>query len=168
MGYDDIDNLDHDPKLAEALGHMVVTWAKAETAMLNVMACVLDAHFNTATVAWYRIPTFETRTRVLLGLIGEWQPQKYDKDTLRTAVTKLGKLARTRNHWVHGVWCRHDEKPETVIFDFRAPNGPKRRRPVKSADVQGHIHAVRNWTRELTDQVPIYYYPPSPSPGKSP
>ena len=37
MTFDDLDNLDHDPKLAAALGNMVVAWARADTALVKLM-----------------------------------------------------------------------------------------------------------------------------------
>jgi hypothetical protein len=35
MTYLDVDNLDHDPDLAIAMGNMVVAWARAETAQFK-------------------------------------------------------------------------------------------------------------------------------------
>ncbi len=150
MGYTDLDNLEHDTKLAEALGNMMIAWAKAETSLLYTFSCVSGIHVNKAMMAYYRIPTFEARTKVILALIADWETNEYDPATVKAAVTKLSKLSSTRNGWVHSVWCKNKDTQETVIFDFRAAHGAeKRRRPVRSTDVNNHINAVRRRTEDL-------------------
>ena len=47
----------------------------------------------------------------------------FDKEAIVGAIDKLAKLARTRNHWVHGDWCAPEDMSETVIFDMRAKDG---------------------------------------------
>jgi exoribonuclease II len=163
MGYRDIDNLDHDPKLAETIGNLVVAWARAETALLNVFACTMTIHFNLATAAFYRIPTFEARTKVLLAILESWSDPKYDPQKIAEQVTKLNRLAKTRNDWVHGVWCVDEDNPKTVVFDFRAgEESGRRNKPVKAADVENHLTAVRARITALNELVPLYYYPPAP------
>lgn len=156
MGYNDIDGLEHDKQLAEALGNMVVAWARAETAIMNVFICILDIPFNAAQTAYYRIPTFEARCKLVRALLSEWKPKKHDAKKIDVAVNKIGKLGKTRNGWIHGVWCLNEEKPETVIFDFRAPEKSvnRRRRTVKTNDVLHHVETVRKRTKELNFLVP--------------
>jgi hypothetical protein len=167
MGYVDIDNLNHDPKLAEALGNMVVAWARAETQLANVFACIMVTHFNLATAAFYRIPSFEARTKVLLAILEKWENPTHDAAEIAAQITGLQRLAKTRNHWVHGVWCSEgDDRGNTVVFDFRAPDDSERRRtPVKAAAVTNHLGAVRDRIEMLNRLVPLYYYPPKPQPS---
>ena len=150
----DIDNLDHDNALAIALGNMVVAWARAEAVLSFVLAAVCGLDANMATIGYYRIPTFEARTKFLRALITEWQTDKYDKEAISTAITKLNALARSRNDWVHGLWCLNDETQETMIFDFRRDVEKGRRKPVKAGDVAQHVLAVRLKTNELHHLIP--------------
>jgi hypothetical protein len=93
----DIDNLDHDPELAAALENMIVAWARAETALVNVFALVSGMHFNVATVAYYRIPTFEARCKVIQALLEVWPLQPtHRRDALAKEVQKLRKLTTAR------------------------------------------------------------------------
>lgn len=158
MQYLDIDNLDHDPALATDLGQMIVAWARAETSLVNVFAAVTDVHFNMATVAYYRIPTFEARVKVILAIISvaKFTPESL-RDDLSRAIEKLAKLASARNHWVHGLWCVEKPNPtKSVIFDFRAPpNTPGRVKPAKANDVRTHIAAVKQRTRDIDQIIPL-------------
>lgn len=160
MVYQDINNLDHDPKLAEALGEMVVAWSRAETALVNIFACIANINFDMATMACFRIPTFEARTKVIQAMLSQWKPTKYDPHEIEEAVRKLGKLAKTRNHWIHSLWCVDASRSETFVFDFRAPeDAPRRCKPVKAADVQNHVNAVKRRTANLEHLVPYPFYP---------
>jgi hypothetical protein len=163
MGYLNLDNLDHDPRLAQALGNMVVAWSRAETQLLNVFACVMNVHFNLATAAFYRIPTFEARTKVVLGILKDWNNRSVNSDEVKAEITALNRLSKTRNNWVHGVWCVDESNDsDTVIFDFRADDKSGRRnRPVVIADVANHLAAVRNRVTALNKLIPFYYYPKS-------
>jgi len=155
-GYVSLSDFDHDPALATELGNMVVVWAYAEEILIQTLACILNAeNLDMIQVLYYRIPTFEARTKVIRGAISEWNTTVYDKDAIAHLVSKLGKLAVTRNGWVHGDWCRTSTKPyETVIFNFRvAGDAPDRRRPVKAADVRNHNQAVRARAKELNQIV---------------
>ena len=134
----------HDPKLAEALGNMVIAWAHAEIMVICTFARAANIGLNMAMESYYRIPSFEARVKFTLALLGEWETDKYDRDKIATALEKLSKLASTRNHWVHGDWCANDDKSETVIFDHRSPLDSKaRRKPVKATDVVHHCATVR-------------------------
>ncbi len=152
--YQSIENLGHDPKLAEELGNMIVAWAHAELMILSTFARVTGVGLNMAMESYYCIPTFESRTRFTLGLLGEWNTSKYDRDAIRIALNKLAKLARTRNQWVHGDWCTNPDETETVIFNHRAAaDSPARRKPVKAADVRNHCEAVILRADDLGDLI---------------
>jgi hypothetical protein len=144
-------NLDHDKPLAIALGNMLVTWARAEQALVQTLACVLNTdNIDMIQVGYYRIPTFEARTKYIRTLMTEWETTEFDKEAMAHIISKLGKLSVTRNGWVHGDWAVNKKHDQTVIFDFRVSHdSPDRRRPVKASDVMNHVNAVRNRTMEL-------------------
>ena len=60
--YEDIDNLDHELDIAIALGNMVVAWARAEGALINVFAAVSGMHIDMATATYFRIPSGRMRS----------------------------------------------------------------------------------------------------------
>jgi hypothetical protein len=128
-------DLSHDPKLANALSNMVVTWAFAEVMLFATLARITGIGLNMAMAAHYRIPTFEARAKFILALLPDWKTKEFDKDQIGATIGKLGQLAKTRNHWVHGDWCANADKTQTVIFDQRAPiNSKGRSKPVKAID----------------------------------
>ena len=143
MTFDDLDNLDHDPKLAAALGNMVVAWARAETALVKAYALVAKIHYNLAASAYYRIPTFESRVKVLLALIEEQQETVDRREELAKAVEKLAKLSSARNRWVHGLWIVERGTDHTLVIPMREPVSTRRGRQIKTHDVEDHVSAVR-------------------------
>ena len=147
-----ISDLDHDPPLATSLGEMLIVWAAAETVLMMTLSCVLDTDLNQIEPAYYRIPTFEARTKFIRALLLEWETEEYNKTAISEAVDKLASLSATRNGWVHSVWCVKGK--QSVIIDFRAAVGSKDRlRPVKGADVKNHNDAVRRRTENLQDEI---------------
>jgi hypothetical protein len=149
MAYTDLTDLDHDKDLANALGNMVIVWAYAETALSAVLARVTGININMAIMGYYRIPTFEARTKFLQALISEWTTAEYDKPAISKEVDRLMGNSAARNDWVHGVWCHDKAQSETVVFDYRRHEEKGRRKPVKAADVRNHIEAVRKHAKEL-------------------
>lgn len=69
-------DLEHDQKLATALGDMVVVWTNAERVLLGTMARVLGARLNFVQPAFYRLPTFESRSKFIKALIDDGTPQR--------------------------------------------------------------------------------------------
>jgi hypothetical protein len=152
--YRALEDLSHDPKLAEALGNMLVAWAHAEILIICTFARVTGIGLNMALEAYHRISNFESRIKFTLALIPEWRTDKFNKDEIATAVEKLAKLSKVRNHWVHGDWCANAGKTETVVFDHRSPlTSPKRRKPVKTADVLNHCAAVKERAAKLGELI---------------
>jgi hypothetical protein len=159
--YYDLDNLEHDPQMAKALGNMVVVWAYAEATLVGVLSRITDIHINMAMHGYYRIPTFEARVKFIQALLLEWAPKDFDKQAIKQEITALSRLAGSRNHWVHGVWCCTKDKSETVIFDFRKPPDEPRARQPKSGrrsiadsnDVETHVDAVRQRSKKLADLI---------------
>jgi hypothetical protein len=149
-----IKDLSHDPKLAEALGNMVVTWAHGENIMFCTLSRVADIGLNMSVAGYFRIPTFESRVKFILALIPEWKTDKYDKAAITEAIEKLANLASARNHWIHGDWCANKEKTETVIFNHRVhPESDARRKPVKASAVNNHCDAVRKRANILSQLI---------------
>ena len=152
--YRALEDLSHDPKLAEALGNMVVVWAHAEIVLFATLARVADISLNMAMSGYYHIPTFEARTKFIVALLRDWNPGRFDNNKIQTSVKKLAKLASTRNHWVHGDWCANADKSETLIFNHRVPVESKnRRKPVKAADVLNHCRAVKKRASDLAELI---------------
>ena len=148
--YRDILTLDHDPKLAAALGSTLVAWAHAETGLVLALSRITGIPRNSATQAYYRIPTFESRIKFLRSLLSTWHNPEFDREKIDRAILKLSGLSRTRNHWVHGAWSKSQISNETVVFDFRSdPNAPERRKPVKASDVTNHVEAGNRWASDL-------------------
>ena len=136
---------------------MVVAWARAETALVHLYSYAMSNNFNMAMAAYYRIPSFEIRIKMIMAMLTHWNTSDYDTAAIKTAIEKLAKLARTRNKWIHGTYGMNMKKPETVIYDFRADaNSPERQKTMRSADVQNHINAVHRRTRALEDLFQIH------------
>lgn len=148
--YRALEDFAHDPKLAEALGNMVAAWAHAEIMLFSTFARATGVGLNMAMESFARIPTFESRTKFLRCILDHWKTDKFNPDEISTAVTKLAKLASTRNRWVHGDWCATTDKKETVVFNHRVhPTSSERRKPVKASDISGHCAAVKLRTQHL-------------------
>jgi hypothetical protein len=137
-----LQNLDHKPEIARALGDMVVAWSYAEGSLISVMWRITSLDHQAAAVAYYRIPTFEARVKFIYALLSEWKTKKYKVDTIRVAVEKLAKLSRPRNDWIHGNWCRTaDFKKQTFLVDYREPPG-SRKRTVTIGAIKNHSATV--------------------------
>ena len=155
MSFDDLDNLDHDADLAVALGNMVVAWARAETALVKAYAVVAKIHYNLAASAYYRIPTFESRVKVLLALIDEQQEVVDRRDEIAKAVGKLAKLSSARNKWIHGLWIVERGTKKTLVIPMRDPASTRRGSQIKAHDVEDHVSAVRRRTTDLEAFSPL-------------
>jgi hypothetical protein len=152
--YNDIDNLDHDAEIATALGNMVVAWAKAETILCYTFARVFEIHPNRAFDGFYRIPTFEARVKVILGMVPDWQTTQYDKHSIRKLIEKISAQSEARNTWIHGVWCKDKHGDETVIFRFRKPeHSPERKMIIRVQDIKNHTASLRETVTNLAKAV---------------
>ncbi len=134
-------DLKRDPEIATALGEMTIAWAYAENFLMVTFSFAAGMDANLAQTAYYRIPTFEARTKLVLAILPE--SKLPNKEQVSDAVTALAKLASTRNHWVHGVWCREKRTKNYVIFNYRQPIESKTRlKPVKTHDIRHHTATV--------------------------
>ena len=148
--YDDIYNLDSEPELAQALGNMVVAWARAETALVKTLSRLTGIGKNRALTAYYSIPTFQARIKFLRALVIEWDTNGFDKDAIDHVIKKLSALSGTRNHWIHGVWSRERGSGNIVVFDFRSLGmALDRRKPVKAHDIKYHVDTVLQRVHDL-------------------
>ena len=68
-GFHALTDLSHDPKLAEALGNMVIAWAYAEESLIGALSRISGMSLNKAQAGFYRIPTFESRIKFIRALI---------------------------------------------------------------------------------------------------
>lgn len=150
MNYYVLENFDHDPEIAKALGQMVAAWAFADTMLLSVIARICDISLNMAMSGYHSIPTFEARNNFIRAIAKEWNTDEFDKNDIITALDKLAKLAGTRNRYVHGDWCADKNKNETVIFNHRASlASAERRKPVKAHDIRLHAETVVSRAKAL-------------------
>lgn len=157
MLYMSIRDLTHDPKLALALGNMVVAWADAERALISVFAHISKLDYMMAIRAYYRIPTLESRVKVIRALLEESKVAKKRRLAMETELARLNRLAATRNQWIHNSWCAGpgimsgpSANAPTVIFNYREPpDSDKRRRSIKAADVRNHVRALHRCSEEL-------------------
>ncbi len=154
MTYLDIDNLDHDQELAVALGNMVVAWARAETALVKAYTIVTSMHYNVAAAAYYKIPTFESRTKALLAMIDDRPDPFTERDALRNATEALVNLAKARNAWVHGLWVSEKKTSVTMVFNMKQPSATRRAVQVTANAVRQHVRSVRQRTRDLEELSP--------------
>jgi hypothetical protein len=150
----EVSRLDHAPDLARELGDMVVAWANAETALSFAFAAVCKTNVNDVAGAYYRIPTFESRTKVIRAFLVHFTDPRFDASAISLVVTKLNGLAKSRNKWIHGVWATDPRRKETFVLSLRETDPSKRRTPVKASDVHNHVEAVRARTQDLFRLLP--------------
>ncbi|MCW4116407.1 hypothetical protein NPA31_015700 [Aurantimonas sp. MSK8Z-1] len=149
--YNDLDALPNNPDIAEALGNVMIVWAYAEAALSFAFASIAGMPINMALAGFYRIPTFEARTNTLLAFSQEWTPDKPEKkDQAVKLIENLKRLSKTRNDWVHGIWCQANRTGEIVTFHLRAPESSgRRRKPIKAHDINDHVQHVRASAEKL-------------------
>lgn len=154
--YYTLKDLDHAPEIAAALGNMIVAWAHADQMLIFALARISGMTIHMAQDGYHRLPTFEARVKFLKAIADEWQPEDFDKPAILQGIDKLAKLARSRNHWVHGDWCAPDDRSSTVVFDMRAKDGtPDRRKTVKAHDIDHHRQRVIERADELGELIRI-------------
>lgn len=157
MTYVDLDNLDHDPQLAQALGNMVVAWARAETALIKILSLVTNLHYNEAAAAYYAMPTFESRTRALLSISEEIHSNRpingYD-DIVRDTLS-LRDLSSTRNEWVHAVWVSEHGSRLVKTFNMKEGKHKRRAKQITANAVNQHIKQVKRARDSLEKWSPI-------------
>jgi hypothetical protein len=133
------------PEIAQAIGNMVVAWAYAEDHLVIALHKITGMHPNMALAAYHRIPTFESRVKMLLAAWGQWNPDPaaFDKAAIKTAIEKLSKLAATRNGFIHGAWQRNPKTGEIFLINMRAISEDGiNSKEVKASDINQHIEAV--------------------------
>jgi hypothetical protein len=133
----------HDPDLAIALGNMVAVWSNAEQALVNLLHKMGQLPYSMASSAYYKIPTFEARTKVLRGMLCEWDTEQFDVKAIDRGILKLNALARTRNKYVHWTYLVMNGTGETWICNYRRPSGdPDRMEKLTASSVLNHVAAV--------------------------
>jgi hypothetical protein len=155
-------NLDHAPKIAKALGDMVVAWSSAEKTLITVLQVITGADYGTCAVTYYSVPAFDGRVRLIKNLLSVECAQTPAVDALLKAIEGLRGLSGTRNSYIHGDWGVSLDNKETVIFDhMELPDTPGRRKVIKENDIAVHAQAVgrrRTAIREALDKA----FPPVP------
>jgi hypothetical protein len=144
-----IDRL-QDREIAAALGDMVIAWSAAEYSLIEVFATVAAIPWPMASAAYYQMPTYESRTKVLSAMLAKWETAPFPVATLVNEINALSRLSKTRNHWVHGYWVQQLMGPTISTFDMRGPE-PREAKPVKAADISNHVAAVQRRTRAIQE-----------------
>jgi len=147
--FDDLDTLELAPDIAAELGNMVVVWAFAEAALSHTLSVVSGMTTNMAMMGYYRVPTYEARTKFIASLIEQWNPQTIDKAAIAKNIASLNRLAASRNKWIHGIWARGKTTGDIVTFHLRERNETNRKQPIKAADIKNHNCAVRERAKQL-------------------
>ena len=160
ISYTALVNWKRHPDIATAFGEMVLAWANAENVMLFTFSHAAQIDANLALLTYYRIPTFEARTKVIVSLLSEPKCQLANRTVVLAAAEKLAKLAQARNAWIHGnFWT---DGKTVVSFDYRLQSHKPRTRPIKSNDINLHVDAVRQRTKDLEALLPMEPYFASP------
>jgi hypothetical protein len=147
--YHDIDDLDAYPEISQALANMVVAWSNAETMLSMTFAKINSIPLNQATMGFYRIPTFEAKTKVLLALAEDWECGTLDKALICQIIDRISAQAAARNKWIHGIWSRDATNGQIVVFQLRRPVGSGRFEFVRAQDIKSHTAALRENTTAL-------------------
>ena len=122
-------DLSHDRALAAALGDMIVVWAEAERNLIHIAEKVLRVNYSMVADIFSRVPTFESRIKIVRALVAEWIEPGPSADSLLKLLDRL-----------------------RVVFDMRTPKGVRaRRKSVKAHDVANHVTTVRKCSDELPD-----------------
>lgn len=153
MEYYDLDDLDHDPEIAKALGNMVVIWARVESSLSFVLSELISFDPNATQIAYYRISTFDARAKFILALANQWSEPTDRKENIIKIIEGFRSLAETRNKWIHGIWCVNREINETSLFHLSGRDKASRT-PVKAADIKNHVSAVKGKIKQLRDLLP--------------
>jgi hypothetical protein len=160
-----LDDMAGNPALGQALGDMLVAWSAAERALVITLQFLTHTKRSAAVAMYFRIPTFESRIKVIRALAADWtQPkipkesfiQELDVQALAKMVDKLSKLSLTRNGWVHGSWTFNPRDKTISVINYREPlDSEKRRTPIKANDIKVHVTAVKEWIRKLRGELDL-------------
>jgi len=148
MAINSLPNLQKYPDVANALGEMLIAWARMDGALIGALARTSGANLHQMQRGFHHLPTFETRIRFIRSLISEWPASGFDRDAIDKCIEKIGKLASARNHWVHGDWCDDTTQNLPVMFNHRTQQIATMT-TVRAHDINSHVQAVRERTEEL-------------------
>lgn len=130
-------DLANDRGLAATLGDMLVAWSNAEQALVEVLRIMTGMSYPMVTSCYYRIPTFEARTKTIRAMLCEWQTDQYDPKAIHRAILKLTAISKTRNDWVHAVWLSQQWSGGTYLCDYREE------KETRGAFVQSKLQTLR-------------------------
>ena len=148
--FGNLSNLKHDPELAKALGNMVVVWSHAEQALVHLLGTIGNMPSAMACAAYYRIPTFESRVKVICGMLTEWKTDKHDREHIGKRIKGLNRLSATRNKYAHRTYLIRNLSSETYLCNYRTESGdPDRIEILKANDVQIHVAAVEETANKI-------------------
>lgn len=135
--------------IATALGDMMIAWSRAEVALTNALAVMIGMEEYEASRIYVQLPNFHSSIKLLNALI-DVNPKF---DPLTRPISKLNRLAGTRNSFVHGFYI-YSETGKVRVVDRRVPEEEEgRSKPVSAHDIHQHAHNVRVATKLLTERI---------------
>lgn len=139
-----ISNIDFAPDIAQALGEIMVAWSYIESVLLGLLNCLTRTRYSQSAAIFYSIPTFAGRVTLIKNIIETHHSlTKPECEEILQAIEAVRGLSGTRNSYVHHAWAVTSDFSSVVLFDYTAePNGPNRRKTVKSNDMRQHADAV--------------------------
>ena len=117
---------------------MVVAWANAESALLWALSHAAQIDANLTLTMYYRIPTFEARTKVIRAILQDDDCKLKNREAIDEVVERLSKLSRARNNWIHGAYFSDDKNIVTVDSRVRH-DPPSRSNSIKTTAI---LHTV--------------------------
>lgn len=144
------DSLVHDREMAEALGHMMIAWSRTEAILQILLREILQCQEYVSMAIFYRLPTFEAKTKIMQSLLTTWKPRDCDAAAIGKIIEKLSSMSLTRNSWVHGTWLIDELRTQTLVAAFR--KGVERKR-AKANDIIQHRNGVTALADSILDEL---------------
>jgi hypothetical protein len=144
--YHPVTSHEQHPKLAAAIGDVILAWTEAENAQVGLFAAMLNIPHAKASRLYQKLPNYRSRTQALCALV--------DLDSgfaeLKTFVLKLSGLSKKRNNFIHGLYIEQWGGGDLRLVDLDEPSeSPKRSGPTKPNDIHQHAQAVRKCVEEF-------------------
>lgn len=103
------------------LGSAIAHWAYSEEALAHILACLLECSLERAEIILYASNSDRFRSDLIRALAKVYVPDKATRKELTDALNLLGRLAGSRNLYVHGLWKYDSRGRVAVIPTKRGP-----------------------------------------------
>jgi hypothetical protein len=150
-GFSPLAGLDDYPKVAAALGEMVVAWSRAERALVAIVMTVSGLSWEMANAALVSLPTYDARSKMICGMLKQWKTETHSPSAMLFEMKKLDALAETRERWLHSLWVQQHGKEKRIfaIDNRRGIANSERAKAVKAQDIRNHIEALNGRAEKL-------------------